>query len=283
MEASTTYRGVYGFRIDGLGGEDDHLLRADPAWPSLTILRDGPGSHPRERAPAPGTVDLDPDGAAIWLSDGDRIELDRAARSVRFATANRFTDRVVLHPYLSLPASVHSHWLGRQALHGGAFRHAGRTWAVLGDKEAGKSSTLARLLLRGHEIVSDDVLILDGADVFSGPRCVDLRSESAAALGGEDIGVVGSRGRWRLRAADVPAVTRLEGIVHLEWGSTLDTEPLDPGERLAGLIRHCVVRPEPGTALALLDLASLPTWRLVRPRDLSGLDRSIDALLSAIR
>jgi hypothetical protein len=277
-----TVLGAYGFALLGLEDSAPQLLAADPSWPLLAVVRTGP-THEAKHAPRPpGTIAIRADDAEIWLAEGDRIVVDREAREVRFETSERFSDAVVLHPYLAFPASIHSRWLGRFGLHGGAFRHDGRTVALLGPKEAGKSSTLAWLLQHGHEIVSDDVLILDGLTLFAGPRCVDLREESAAVLGGEALGVVGSRGRWRLQPGDVPPAGPLDAVVHLEWGDDVRVGPVEPGARLAALVDNSVLRPGNEVALELLELASLPTWRFERPRDLGRLDDAGAALLSAL-
>jgi hypothetical protein len=197
-------------------------------------------------------------------------------------TSEPVDDDAVLHPYLGLPAAMASTWLGRHILHGAAFLDGGGAIALLGDKEAGKSSTLASALDLGRQALSDDVLILDGATLFSGPRCIDLRADAAVALGGEPLGIVGNRHRWRRRPTAGPAQAELRGVVHLEWGESLDVEPLDPGDRLRGLIASSFPLPRPGDELKLLALASLPTWRLSRPRGIEHLERSTRALLEAL-
>lgn len=271
--------GAYGFAIDGL--DDPRGLLGDAAadWPLLRIER-SERAHSDGR-PA-GTVDVDDARAEIWIGDGGRVEIDRDSLTVRFETAERIADRLVVHPYLGLPASIASNWLGRQSLHGGAFVHAGRAWALLGDKEAGKSSTLAWLLTRGLDVLTDDILVLEGGTLFAGPRCVDLRPEAAAILGGEDVGMLGNRHRWRLNSGDGPAAVPLGGVVHLEWGDATRVEQLGAEERLTGLIRDSVIRPGPADAAPLLDLAALPTLRFVRPRDLDTIDASGERLLAAL-
>lgn len=273
-------RGAYGFAIDGV---DDPLFgSAEPNWPLLRVVREGSPPTAGD-GPAPGTVRVEDDRAEIWIGDGGRVTVDRATLTVTFATRERVEDRLVVHPYLALPASIASHWLGRQTLHGGAFADLGGAWALLGDKEAGKSSTLGWLAGRGLQILSDDILVLDDGVLLSGPRCVDLRAEAAAALGGEHVGMLGNRERWRLAPGAAPASAPLTGVVHLEWGDRLRIEELDPEERLTGLIRNSVIRPAAADAEPLLDLAALPTLRFVRPRDLSAIDSSGSRLLEALR
>jgi len=73
------------------------------------------------------------------------------------------------------------------------------TWGILGDRGSGKSSTLARLAADGYDVVSDDLLVIDGNAAFAGPWSLDLRPDAAARLDvGEDVGVLGARPRHRL-------------------------------------------------------------------------------------
>ena len=107
-----------------------------------------------------------------------------------------------MHPYLAPVALVMARWLGREGFHGGGIVAGGGVWGVLGDKTAGKSTTLAWLAREGVGVVSDDVLVIDGGTALAGPRSVDLREEAAERLGvGEPMGRVGQRERWRFSAA----------------------------------------------------------------------------------
>ena len=272
--------GAYGFAITGLDDPGDLLGPADPGWPPLEILR--VAEQPSGSAEDPGTVHVTDHEAEIWIGDGGRVDVDREAMTVSFRTRERLEDRLVIHPYLGLPASIASTWLGRQVLHGGGFAGDGRAWALLGDKEAGKSSTLGWLAGRGYGILSDDILVIEDGVLLAGPRCVDLRPEAAAILGGEDVGMLGNRVRWRLLPGGGPPCAPLAGVVQLEWGDRVAVEPLEAAERLTGLIRNSVIRPGAGDAAPFLDLAALPTFRLVRPRDLGALDASGEALLEAL-
>lgn len=273
-------RGTYGFCIEGLDDAGAALLPVPADWPTLRLVRNvRPDAPP---GPAAGTVDVDSESARVWIGSNGRIDVDRASMTVSFSTKRALTPDEVLHPFLGLPASFASHWLGRQVLHGGAFVLHGRAWAVLGDKEAGKSSTLGYLMRRGLSVLSDDILALDGRAVFAGPRCIDLRGQAAAVLGGERLGEVGSRERWRLRPGAVAASVPLAGLVVLEWAQRESIEPLDAGGRLRALIAQSVVRPDDAAALPLLDLAGLPAWRVRRPRDLNRAEDTISRLLGCL-
>jgi hypothetical protein len=259
--------GVYGFQIAGLTDHARHLHPAPPDWPRLELKRET--VTPVDPEP-PGTVHGSDDGAVLWIGGGGRIELRRRPLSVRFSTPTPLSDEEILHPYLGLPAAIAAYWHGRIALHSGAFVLGDRAWAVLGDREAGKSSTLGQLLRSGAQILSDDIVIVDGTRMFAGPRSVDLREDAAEFIGGERLGMIGNRPRWRLRPAAGPAERLLAGFVKLEWGERPCLERLGTEDRLQALIASSVLQAGPETAVGLLELTALPMIRFSRP---AGLDQ----------
>lgn len=270
--------GAYGFRITGLDQSAASLAAVPHAWPQLQVeFRHGVADQPKP----PGTVRTAEDHAEVWLGAGDRIELRRDPLTVRFVTREPVPGDAVPHPFLALPAAIANRWLGRYSLHAGAFVHRDRAWALLGAREAGKSATLGYLMQQGHRILTDDVLIIDGTTVFAGPRSVDLRAE-AAELGGEPLGFVGNRPRWRLRPQEGEPAVSLAGLVHLEWGDAARLEPLDSEARLRGLIGGSVFAPGPEAAAELLELAALPAWRFVRPPGLGRLGALSAQLLAGL-
>lgn len=271
--------GMYGFAVTGLA-DSSILGPADKAWPRLAVAH-APAPDPRTARP-PGTVRVQDGHAHIWIADGGLVEVRREGLRVTFATHERLKDSVVIHPYLGLPLSIANRWVGRHAFHGGAFVLGGRAWLLMGDKEAGKSSTLGWLLREGHQVVSDDILVLDGRVLFGGPRCIDLRPEAARVLGGESLGVVGGRERLRLPTGAAPAQVPIGGVIHLAWGERVDVEPLEPAERLEGLIGSAVLRPRSEDELAFLELMALPGWRFVRPRRLERMDEANAQLLGTL-
>ncbi len=248
------------------------------SWPHLHVEF---ASTTHEDKEPPGTIHIDADHAELSLLDGDRIEVQRDPLVIRFMTSEPVPAAAILHPFLGLPASIASRWLGRFSMHGGAFAHAGRAWALLGGQGSGKSSSLAHLLGEGHPVLSDDILIIRGTTVFSGPRSVDLRAD-AAGLGGEPLGFVGNRQRWRLRASDCPPSLPLGGMFHLVWGDQIGVKPLQPKDRLQALVNSTVLRPEEREAEQLLALAALPAWECSRPADLGDLEQVAARLLAAL-
>lgn len=268
-------RGAYGLALPDLGVPPALLVPA-PGWPGVSVTR------------SVGTVGfegnrLDADRATITLGEGGGLVVDRVGRAAAFTTPFTLGDDELLHPYLAPVGGVFAWWAGRQALHAGGFEVAGRVWALLGGKEAGKSSALAALALAGVPILCDDMLVLDGDEAFAGPRCIDLRPATAAHLEvGESIPVQGPRERWRLELGPVAPTLPFGGWIELEWGDAVEVDALRPAERLPVLGRHRSLLVESPNPAGLLDLVGFPGWRLRRPRRWDALDDAMAAILDTV-
>jgi hypothetical protein len=253
------------------------LSSAEPAWPALTLVR------LLDETPPPPHDRVGESRAELVLRSGGWVELDRSDARATYHLRHHASDGDILHPYLAPVAALAARWLGRESFHAGAVVVDGGAWAVLGDKESGKSSTLAYLALGDHTVLSDDVLVLERGDVFAGPRCVDLRGEPAERLGvGEPLGVVGVRERFRLELGPAPTRVPLRGFVSLEWGSEVSVEPVRGAERLLALIPHRALLLETSTPADLLELSALPFLRLRRPRCWNSLGATVERLLHAL-
>lgn len=266
-------RGCYGCRISGLDAASELLVQIPDNWPQIDV----------EWQPSAGPPsDLDvigPDQAVLPLLGEGRVTIERARRHVRFELPRRPPDGDLAHPYLAPAAAVIARWDGRESFHAGGVLRGGGAWAFLGNKESGKSSTVARLALEGWDVLVDDLLVLEGTRAFAGPRCIDLRESSAARLGaGESIGIVGARERFRMPLGEVPAVAPLHGWVVLEWGDEVSLEQLAGPERLLALLPYRAVRLTPLEPAALVELSSRPVWRLRRPQRWDALDAVVAVL-----
>jgi hypothetical protein len=254
----------------------DLLVAAPEAWPRLELRHEPPG---------PGGPELDsvgPDRAELPLQGG-WATIERAPARVTFRLPAAPPARDLVHPYLAPAAAVAARWAGRESFHAGAVIAGGGAWAVLGDKESGKSTTLAHLALRGLDVVADDLLVVDGDAALAGPRCIDLREGSADELGaGEPLGVVGVRERWRLTLGQVAPRVPLRGWITLAWADEVAVEALRGPERMLALLPFRSVQLVPGAPGDLVDLSSLPVLRLSRPRRWAALDVAADRLLAAI-
>ncbi len=277
--AQVQAHGAYGFRISGLPESSSMLVEAPSAWAALEVrlARAGPGERP------PG-VEFGADRARLPLRTGGWVEFDRTPASVRFRLVEPVPEAAIAHPLLGIAAIVPAFWLGRESFHAGAFEIEGGAWAVVGEREAGKSSLIATLALGGVPIVCDDILVLDAALALAGPRSVDLREPAAAALGaGEPLGRVGDRDRWRLPLGPVEPELPLRGWITLRWDDTAGVREVRGAERLRTLAAHrafLLAAPDPGW---LIELSALPLLEFSRPRRWEAAASSTAVLLEALR
>jgi hypothetical protein len=268
--------GAYGFRFIGLENARKWLVRAPERWPGLEVVV-------APETPGPPYDRVGPDRAELQLASGGWVGIDRDPGRAVYHLPRVVEAGSLVHPYLAPVVLIASRWLGRESFHAGAFVADGAVWALLGDKEAGKSTTLAWLAANGHPVVCDDALILDGETAFAGPRTIDLRAQSARRLGiGEELGTVGVRERWRVPLDAVPPELPFRGWVSLEWGDDVAVEPLRGAARLPALIPHRGVRIEPPRPAALVEYAALPHLVLRRPHDWGSLRDGAERLLDAI-
>jgi hypothetical protein len=272
MRADGVSRGAYGLRLTGVEDAADLLNDTNDDWPVVELAwRVGETALEREQ--------VSDSHATLRLRTGGRIELDRDAGHAEYVVSRPLSAEELVHPYLVPVAAIMAVWHGRESVHAGAFLAGTGAWGVVGGRESGKSSTLARLALDGVEIVSDDLLALEGTTPLPGPRAVDLREEPAGRLGvGVAIGLAGARERWRLRLAPVTGRPELRGWIHLAWGERVEAVPISGADRAARLHAQRAARlPSPAPEV-LLELASLPAWEVRRPRTWDSLEETADCL-----
>jgi hypothetical protein len=268
--------GAYGFRLAGIDGVEPFLVPAPASWPRLEIV-----VAPDE--PGPPSDRYGPDRAELVLAGGGWVGIDRDPGRAVYHVPRAIEPSALVHPFLAPVVLIASRWRGRESFHAGAFVAAGGVWALLGDKEAGKSTTLAWMAAHGHAVVCDDALILDRQTAFAGPRSIDLRAESAQRLGlGQPLGTVGVRERWRVQLDGVEPELPFRGWVSLEWADEVAVEPVRGAARLPALIPHRGVRIEPPRPAALVEYAALPHLVLRRPRGWGSLGEGAERLLDAI-
>jgi hypothetical protein len=267
--------GAYGLRLHGADEAQAVLVDADDGWPAVELaVRVGELRADEEH--------LDDAHARIRLRTGGWIEIDRDPGRALYTVAAPLTADELVHPFLAPVAAVLSHWHGRESLHGGAIAVGDTAFGVIGGRLGGKSSLLAALAARGIEIVADDVLVIEGGGVFAGPRTVDLREDAAAALGlGEDIGVAGTRRRWRLRLPALDRNLSLGGWFFTEWADELELRPLRHADTLVRLVGNRSISAAPRDAAVFLQLSALPAWELRRPRSWSALPEALELVLGA--
>jgi hypothetical protein len=213
------------------------------------------------------------------LIGGGRLRQERDRPEAHLHLGARPSDEDLLHPYLAPAAALYWQWAGREAIHAGAFEVGGGAILMLGDKEAGKSTTLAWLATQnGTPVLSDDLAVLDGDEVLVGPRSIDLRVEGA--LPGVSEHLVRSGERNRVRLAPTSPSLPLGGLVVLDWGPELALAPVGFAERMQLIARQRTFPTVSSNPTAMLDLASVPMIRAARPRDPGGLAAFCRALVA---
>jgi hypothetical protein len=265
--------GAYGLTLSALSGAECLLIDGPPeSWPEWDIrTRRGDGSGRPHVGEATATVPLFPAG---------RLDVERRAACATLTMPEPPGDEAIAHPYLAPVAAIAALWLGRQAFHAGAFVHSGAAWVVLGDKGEGKSSLLAALAARGNAVLADDLVVVDRGDVLAGPRCIDLRADSAAALGeGNFIGNVAGRERYRVRLGAAPPALPLAGWIRLGWADEAVVESVPPAVRVPAILAAMALRVTPPDPTVFVDLAARPMLALRRPRDYGS--AALEALIAA--
>ncbi|QTE29425.1 hypothetical protein [Pengzhenrongella sicca] len=272
---------AYGLTFRGLPRLEELSLAPTPATgPEVTI-----GVDP-DRAHTPAASKLDDDGGVAELADGRVLAVDRQAATATFFGPPLELD-MIAHPYLSPVAIAFSRWSGREVFHAGGFVSAGRAWIVLGPRTAGKSTLLAALAARGVDVLSDDVVVTDGAVVFQGPRCIDLREAppSSSRHPTHSLHLTRARQDTRLRMTlpDRADPVPVGGWLYLQWAPAVAATRIAARDLLARLAVGRIARFSPSDPATLLALAALPAWDLARPRDWSALDDVVDLIGATLR
>lgn len=263
---SSTALGAYGVRLRGVRLADRLLSPASPDWPTLDVVL-----RTATDAVAGAAVEhhIDDDSAHFMFTTGGDVVVDRAAgrATFTFPATQRPRPGDMVHPLLCTPVATFQSWAGRPAFHAGAFAVHGNAWAVMGAKGAGKSTLLASLAHLGAQVLTDDLVVVDDDEVLAGPSCIDLRTDSAAALDvGEDLGVVGTRRRWRYVLDTPPRQVPLRGWIVPTWDRSTTVTHLPPAQRVARLLANVALRRRPPAAGVLLELAARPVLEFSRPR-----------------
>jgi hypothetical protein len=267
--------GAYGLRFEGLPA--DSLVAAPSEWEQWTLSW--------EPAPPEGRAiqRFDAEEVLIDIEPGGQAHLDRRAASTTLRLPAEPVADALVHPHLASTAVVTAAWFGRQSFHAGAFVHHGGVWAVVGDREHGKSSALAWLAAAGFAVFTDDVLVVDAGRALAGPRCLDLREGAASHFGmGCDIGQVGNRRRWRVRLPGVPPELPFLGWVILSWSDDVDVQSVPVADRLAVLLANRGLRLPEHDPRPWLGLVARPMVCLSRPRDWAAADTAMTTLVDRL-
>lgn len=234
-----------------------------------------PGPAPRRTrlSVASGRSTLDIEDHATLTFTGEPLLLEvRAPAPIQVES--------LVHPVLTFAGAAAARWQGRLALHAGAVVIDGGAWVMLGSPGHGKTTLVTQLHQRGHPVLTDDLCVLAGQTVLAGPRAGDLRTDAATALGlGTKIEMPLGRPRWRHQFGPAPFDAPLAGIIELYWSDVVEVGRVSPAERIATLASHEALSLEPTNPRGLLDLLTVPMWRVGRPADWNMASQAIDAVL----
>jgi hypothetical protein len=238
---------AYGFRISGLKSDAWLGVHGASGWPEVAVVTD---DHP----------------------DAPELSLDLHPLQLRVRTDIAHSELV--HPLLGRAGSHLALANGAEAMHAGAVAGTAGAWAVIGPKGAGKSTLLASLAMAGLPIVTDDILVFRGGVAMAGPRCIDLRPDTKRF--GLGVAVRPSDPRHRMTLPPISAAHPLAGLIHLEWSSGETTiEPLNSRDAIKRLLILRSDKGYPRDPRALLELATLPSLVLRRPRLTSQLTAAV--------
>jgi hypothetical protein len=267
-------RGAYGLVIEGIPDAAAWMQPQCEGAPVFTMRV----HHPSDSSSSDAPSTLTEDGADLQLIGGGRLRISNGSPVADYYLPTRPSDEDLLHPYLAPAAALFWQWSGREAIHAGAFEVGGGAVLVLGDKEGGKSTTLGWLATEGGAtVLTDDLSVLEGSIVHAGPRSIDLRVNGAVP--GVSAHLVRSGQRHRLRLSEAPAAVPLTGVAVLQWGASVELEPVPLAERIPLIARQRTFPAVAPSAVGLLELSSVPMIRASRPRDLAGLASFGRALL----
>lgn len=265
-------RGAYGLVFVGLEGADQWLTEAPAGWTPVEVVQQVGEPVAQNRFEA--------DRAEIVLVGGRSVEVTRDPPTVRFVGPSVLGTDEIIHPFIAVPASVLAHWRGAEPFHAGAFVAQEKAWLLIADRDGGKTSTLAALADRGYEVLSDDVSIVADGMVLAGPRMLDLRDETASSV---DLGVIGSRRRWRRKLGDAGPARELGGWFHLNWGESENIVALDTAEKIRALSAARAVRRHGVEPRQFLNCVRVPGWRVVRTRAKSSPDQQGERIIRMIQ
>ncbi len=273
---SSTARGAYGFRVTGDSVDSALYNPISEHRPAIQIVR---RDLTREHYEPVAGDDL----VEIPLIGGGAAIMERTTGFGILEVPDELTADELAHPYLAPIASVFADWLNHTVLHAGIVHIAGKAWGVVGAREAGKSTLMAGLAIKGLPIGADDLMVIDGIEVYSGPRTLDLRPGAAEYLKeGRGLGVVGMRERWRLDLADAAPSLPLGGFLFPSWGETISITECPLDVRLDTFVNGRSVQVNPMNPHEAMRLARYPAYNFVRPQDWNVFDDGTDALVGAI-
>lgn len=241
-----------------------------------------------------------PDGVGLLVGyAGDDVILQwpyfgtyrvRAGQRIEFAPAPGLGEAAARVPLLGVCLGVLLHQRGLLTLHASAVTIGSGAVAFVGEKGAGKSTTTAALVARGHTLMADDVVAvrMEGEStepvVLPGLAAMKLWPDSLAAVGIDPESVPTlhddvEKRIWRVSEDVEPQPRPLRCIYVLDVGERISSSPVPMRDAFAELVRHTYAARFLGDAAVGVEhfkqctslLATVPVRRLTRPDDAARL------------
>jgi hypothetical protein len=177
--------------------------------------------------------------------------LIRGANEILIDAAPEASEGLLRLPLLGPVMALLLHGRGNLVLHSSAVSIGGRVVAFVGDKGAGKSTTTAAAVEKGHSLFTDDLLAVS----FAGPRpvaapgfpsvklvsdCADLFSLQGAQGLAAPVENFPKQLR-RLNSGFANEVSEVATIYVLERGDRAEVVPYERGEALNAVMRFAYV------------------------------------------
>ena len=265
-------RGAYGLTLPDLPGQQ-WLNPAPHSWPTWRFQYTSEVDHD-------DSAWIGAQQAKLQLKPSGAVHIDGRSGLSTVQIGAAPPEAAYVHPILGSTAIMVAEWSGRLVFHGGCVldRH-GRAWALLGEREAGKSTALSWFHLNGRVVFADDLIVTDGTEVFVGPRCIDLRERSHDHFGlGRDIGMVGTRRRWRLDLSETVPSAPLGGVVVLDWGKSTSVDVAGISDKADLLRAHRGLIVGQHHRLPWLELLGTPVLKFRRQRSWASLDEAMTVI-----
>ncbi len=259
----------------------------DPARPvDLTISLGLVPEHLTAPAGATPVVETGADGTCLIRLDGIARFLLRGGTDIVVEPAPQATEADLRCFLLGSVLAILCHQRGLIPLHAACVRIGTTAIALAGLSGAGKSALAAALALRGHEILADDLTVIDpdpqGPMILPIGRGVALYPDVRAALGfagawqpvrpGLDKHVLRPAGSPTIEAVSLGRIYLLDRAVP---GSAESCAAIEQAEAARLLAIHCHARRIAGHLGAAVPLQA--AWqRIAGPVPVSRLSRRFD-------
>ncbi|MEP0546026.1 MAG: serine kinase [Rhodothermales bacterium] len=237
------------------------LPELPPADPSVSGAPDIQFfGEPLGTPPEPGSVPASTDGQQVVIAWGDYVTLRmRGGHECAFDTSEALAEAMLRRYLLGPGLGILLHQRGLLVLHASAVNLGGEAVLFIGEKGAGKSTTAAGLLARGHTLLSDDVVAIDLTDparplVLPAFAQIRLRPDSAAAVEVPDdelatTNLTLDKRLWQVHDRFQSAPVPLREINVLDRGVPGAVERLASDAALAQLLTHLYAPRFAGTSV----------------------------------